>query len=260
MSQHLDAGGVGGAGDGGGTQHDARQVTPFVGSAGAVLLAEDSPLLWAPLLDRPLLVWTVAAFEAAPCIHAIALPIFAGHVAQAQALATSEGWRKTRVVVAQGDAALRTGLQALQALEPSLATVVVHEATRPLVTPELIAAGIHAAQHTGVAVAAEPVTETIKRVCDGLIAQTVPRERLVRAQTPAVFTSAALRSVLQAAPEAAAPPQDMLGVALASSLPVRMFSGGPENAKVDTPDDLAVAEALLRRRRAALAGHGQQTG
>jgi 2-C-methyl-D-erythritol 4-phosphate cytidylyltransferase len=242
MSQHEEA-----EGDGGGTGH----ISPFVATAGAVLLTADAPLLWAPLLDRPLLAWTVAAFEAAPHIQAIALPIATEHLAQAQTLAATEGWRKTQVLAALGEgyATLRTGLQALHALDPSLALVVVHEGARPLVTPELIAAGIHAAQHTRVAVAAEPVNETIKRVRDGLIAQTVPRERLVRAQTPVVFPSVLLWSALHTMPETAPPPQDVLGIALASGLPIRMFPSSPENVKVITPDDLAVAEALLRRRR-----------
>jgi len=247
MSLHEDAGedGEKGKGDGGGI----RQTAPFVATAGAVLLTADSPLLWAPLLDRPLLAWTVAAFEVTACIQAIALPIASERLAKTQALAASEGWRKTQVLAAAGEgyATLRTGLQALHARDPSLALVVVHEGARPLVTPELIAAGIHAAQHTGVAVAAEPVHETIKRVRNSLIAQTVPRERLVRAQTPAVFTSALLWSAL----ETAAPPQDLLRCALASGLPIRMFPGSSENVKVSTPDDLAVAEALLRRRQAS---------
>ncbi len=228
----------------------AGQASPFVVSAGAVLLTADAPLLWAPLLDRPLLAWTVAAFEATPCIQAIALPIAVEHFAHTQALGTAAGWRKTQVLTAEseGHAALRTGLQALLALDPTLRLVAVHEGARPLVTPELIAAGIHAAQRTGVAVAAEPVNETIKRVRDGLIAQTMPRERLVRAQTPVIFPSALLRSALLAAPETALPPQDVTAFAMTSGLPVRMFLGSPENVKVTSPDDLAVAEALLARR------------
>jgi len=244
MSQHEEFDedeGEGGAG----------QASPFVVSAGAVLLTADSPLLWAPLLDRPLLAWTVAAFEAAPCIQAIALPIAVERLAQAQALGTAAGWRKTRVLTAERHAALRAGLQALLALDPTLRLVAVHEGARPLVTPELIAAGIHAAQRAGVAVAAEPVNETIKRVRDGLVAQTVPRERLVRAQTPAVFTSALLWSALLATPETVKPPQDVAVFALTSGLPVRMFPGSPENVKVTTPDDLAVAQALLARRLGA---------
>jgi 2-C-methyl-D-erythritol 4-phosphate cytidylyltransferase len=248
MSQHQDPGQDPGE-DAEGNEGGTEQASPFAMSVGAVLLTADTSLLWASLLDRPLLAWTVAAFEAAPCIHAIALPITSEGLAQAQALAASEGWSKTQVLAAQGegDAGLQTGLQALHARDPSLTLIVVHEGARPLVTAQRITAGIHAAQLAGVAVAAEPVHETVKRVRDGLIAQTVPRERLVRAQTPAVFASALLWSAL----ETAAPPQDMLGVALASGLPVRMFPGSPENVMVSAPDDLAVAEALLRRRWAS---------
>jgi 2-C-methyl-D-erythritol 4-phosphate cytidylyltransferase len=238
----------------------ASVTLPAVGSAGALLLAHeaDSPesLAWAPLLGRPLLAWTVAAFEAAPAIRTIVLAVAAERAADARALARTEGWRKTHVspVVSAQRTPVQSRLHALEtldvleALDPHLGVVVVHEGARPLITPELIAAAIRAAQQAGVAVAAEPVKETIKRVRDGVIQRTLPRERLVRAQTPAVFAASLLRSVLAATPAGLVRPLDLVGCTIASGFPVTLFPGSTENLRVATADDLAVAEALLLRR------------
>jgi 2-C-methyl-D-erythritol 4-phosphate cytidylyltransferase len=241
-----------------------------------ILAARSDDLLWAPLAGRPLLAWTVDAFERTPEITEIVLIVAPERVEAARALAAAQGWppggTKMRTVVA-GGAGVRESLRVgLAALSGSCAFVVVHDGARPLVTPELIAtgiaAGMAAARRNGVAVAAEPVKETIKRVRGDLIAGTEPRERLVRAQTPQVFARALLLAALAdvaragAAPGAAPDPPsdhalnpildfpDAASLALAAGIPVAMYPGSPENLRVATPQDLALAEALLRRIRA----------
>jgi 2-C-methyl-D-erythritol 4-phosphate cytidylyltransferase len=201
----------------------------------------------------------VNAFERAGAIERIVLAVVPDRLQDAESLARTEGWRKTQVVSAQSDwrEALRAGLDCLasKSYETAAANplVVVHEAARPLVTAELIAAGLAAASTTGAAVAGEPVKETIKRVRDGRIVETIPRENLIRAQTPLVFAADLLAIALAGVSSSQAPtaPTGLVPAAVRADIPVTSFAGSPENLLVQTTDDLAVAVALLQRRGSA---------
>lgn len=206
--------------------------------------------IWAPIAGRPLLAWTVAAFERATEIARIVLVVAPERLGAAEELRVREGWRRVALVVVGGPRrrdSVRLGLEALGEASAASEIVVVHDGARPLVTPALIRAGLAAARRTGAATASEPVKETIKRVHAGLVAETLPRAQLVRAQTPQVFE----RARLLAAHAAADPTTDFADDATlvcALGLPLAIFPGSHENLKATTPDDLPVVEALLRAR------------
>ena len=223
-------------------------------AAGALILASPHPapdLLWEPVAGRPLLAWSLAACEATRAITEIALLVPAERVADTLALAESEGWSRTRSIIRiiASDSGMRESVEAgLRALDPALEWVVIHEVTRPLVTPALLATALDLAQETGDdVITGEPVKETVKRVRDGLVAETLPREQMARAQTPYVFQ----RERLLAA-HASLPPErdypDVALLALAAGLPLRIILGPPDNLRVTSAADLAVAEALLAAR------------
>ena len=140
-------------------------------------------------------------------------------------------------------ASVRAGLEALAARKPDI--VLVHDAARPFATPALIARAIAAAQETGAAVPALPVTDTIKVVGDGgLVAQTLERGRLRTIQTPQAFRFAPLIEAHRKA--AAAGREDFTDdAALAewAGMKVSVFEGEPGNIKITNPDDFARAEA-----------------
>src|SRR6185437_5621386 len=95
----------------------------------------------------------------------------------------------------------------------------------------------------------EPAKETVKRLRDGLVAETLPRERMVRAQTPYVFS----RERLLAAHATLAPERDFpdeATLALAAGLPLRIFPGAAENLRVTSAADVVVGAALLAARLA----------
>ena len=227
-------------------QADARPHTV----AGAIVLASHHPapeLLWAPVAGRPLLAWSVAACEAMPEIAETLLIVPKDRLADAQALAESEGWARVRVLPA--GQRLRESVEAcLRALDPSLAWVVIHEAARPLATPEIFAAALGVAQQTDAdVITGGPVKETVKRLRDGLVVETLPRERMARAQTPYVFS----RERLLAA-HASLPPEsdipDEATLALAAGLPLRVAPGPPDNIRITLAADLAVVAAILAGR------------
>lgn len=160
-------------------------------------------------------------------------------------------------VVAGGDTRQASVKKGMDALPADAEAILVHDGARCLVTEEVIARVLGGVEKNGNAVAAVPVTDTIKRAQpDGAVLETLERAELYAMQTPQGF----LAADLFAAHEKAAR-EDYLGTddaALVEYLgkPVYLTEGSRENLKLTTPVDLAFAEAILRDReeREAIAG------
>ncbi|WP_144184916.1 bifunctional 2-C-methyl-D-erythritol 4-phosphate cytidylyltransferase/2-C-methyl-D-erythritol 2,4-cyclodiphosphate synthase [Elioraea rosea] len=139
-------------------------------------------------------------------------------------------------------ASARAGLEALATDPPDV--VLIHDAARPLVSPAVIEAVLDAlAAGAEGAIPAVPVTDTLKRDAAGMVGETVPREGLMRVQTPQGFRFEAILEAHRAAAGAAM--TDDAAVAEAAGLGVRLVPGSEDNIKVTLPGDIARAEALL---------------
>jgi 2-C-methyl-D-erythritol 4-phosphate cytidylyltransferase len=228
-------------------------VTAVIAAAGSgQRLGAGGPKAFVPLAARPLVEWSLAAFRAAPSVGAITVACPPGH---AHDLA-DDG-----VIVVDGGATRAESVSnALAAVETDL--VAIHDAARPLVTAELIEGVIATllADHDAAgAIAATPVTDTIKQVGEDTsrtfsmpgmenvrqVESTIDRERLWAAQTPQVFRAAALRDALTADPESVGVATDESMLVEAAGGCVLIHPSPSENFKVTTPLDLRVAEFLL---------------
>jgi len=150
-------------------------------------------------------------------------------------------------------------LNALRAAEDDI--VLVHDAVRPFVTSETIAAVIAAVKKHGAAIAGVPAVDTIKqveRIADGaVITTTIPREMIVQAQTPQGFRFGVLKKAFDDATA-----EGFLGTDEASLLerlgqPMHVVMGSARNIKITTPADLELAEffiSLEDRRKASISG------
>jgi 2-C-methyl-D-erythritol 4-phosphate cytidylyltransferase len=127
--------------------------------------------------------------------------------------------------------------------------VIVHDAARPLVTPAIIQAALDelAAGDWDCAIAAAPVTDTIKRAADGVVTDTLDRSTLWAVQTPQVFRRAALERALDAPESVLRTATDDAWLVERQGGTVRIVPSPPENFKVTTPADLRAAELALRR-------------
>jgi 2-C-methyl-D-erythritol 4-phosphate cytidylyltransferase len=209
-----------------------------------------------PLAGRPLAEWSIAAFRAAPSIRSIVVAYPPGH---AHDLAGDD------VGVVDGGATRAQSVSnALQVVSTEL--VAIHDAARPLVTPELIeevVTTLAADTDAAGAIAAAPVTDTIKQVDPGakrtfsmsgmenvrlVVEATLERGRLWAAQTPQVFHVEALREALVADPDGAAAATDEAMMVEATGGKVLIHPAPIENLKVTMPRDLKLAELLLSQR------------
>jgi 2-C-methyl-D-erythritol 4-phosphate cytidylyltransferase len=132
------------------------------------------------------------------------------------------------------------------ATAPEATVVVVHDAARPFVTRELVERCIAALDEADGAIAASPVTDTIKEVdSDQRVTRTLDRSSLWAIQTPQVFKAAVLRDALDVPLEALTTATDDASLVEAAGGIVRVVESPPRNLKVTTVHDLQRAEALL---------------
>jgi 2-C-methyl-D-erythritol 4-phosphate cytidylyltransferase len=132
---------------------------------------------------------------------------------------------------------VRNGLLALGPCE----WVAVHDAARPFATREVLLRTLAAAQATGAAVPAVPVADTVKRVRDRIVVETLPRAELWAVQTPQVFRGALLAQAHRAAVDDAT---DDAALVERLGARVAIAEGAYNNVKITTPEDMARARVL----------------
>ncbi|HLZ71679.1 MAG TPA: 2-C-methyl-D-erythritol 4-phosphate cytidylyltransferase [Dehalococcoidia bacterium] len=200
--------------------------------------------LFALLAGQPLLLHSLDAAQRCEMVQQIVLVVATQRLEETRCLLAAQPMGKLRAIVPGGarrQDSVMAGLAALAGVE----YVAIHDAARPLVTPALFGAGFAAVAATGAAIAAVPVVDTLKRAApDGSVEATVSREGLWAVQTPQVFRYELLLAAHRGS-EGDVTDDAMLLEALGQ--PVRIFPGSVRNVKVTTPDDLALAAALLAR-------------
>jgi 2-C-methyl-D-erythritol 4-phosphate cytidylyltransferase len=193
-----------------------------------------------------MLSWSVAALRAVPAVAEIvvALPADALGAAPDGVIAVAGGAQRSHSVRA-----------ALHASRADTDAVIVHDAARPLATPELFTRALEALQRAPEAhavIAATPVSDTIKQVgADGrAVTATLDRSTLWAVQTPQVFRRAALeRALVGASDELLSQATDDAWLIERGGGVVHVIGSDPGNLKVTTRADLRVAELMLRERR-----------
>ena len=151
--------------------------------------------------------------------------------------------------VAPGGATRSASVRAALAAAPAAGAIVVHDAARPLVTPEHFTAALAALADADCATAAAPVTDTIKEAGpDRLVTATLDRSRLWAIQTPQAFRRPALERALGAGDDVLAQATDDAWLVERTGGTVRVVESTPANLKVTTPHDLRIAEHLLADR------------
>jgi len=203
--------------------------------------------LWLEVAGRPVVAHTWQRFNDAQCVDEIILVVRDGMQPHFTELAAKYHFQKPFRLVAGGAERQDSVWNGISAVSPGTEVVAIQDAARPCVTEELIAATIGAARETGAAVAAQPVTDTIKETADGkIISRTVDRSKLWSVQTPQTFRVAVIRRAIAAAREKKLVLTDDTAACELIGQPVRLVGGATPNPKVTVPADLPFVESLLR--------------
>ncbi len=213
---------------------------------------------FAELGGVPILVHTLRKFAAAGEVSEICVALRAAETFRLEPQLEQEGFRTPVHMVEGGDNRQQSVANALADLEarsqPAAEDVVlVHDAVRPFVDGEIIRSVIAAAAKHGAAIAGVPAVDTVKQVdrtAEGaIVTSTVPRERVVMAQTPQGFRFAVLKKAFDEAQADGFTGTDEASLVERSGHEVAVVMGSPRNIKITTPADLELAEFYLAQER-----------
>jgi 2-C-methyl-D-erythritol 4-phosphate cytidylyltransferase len=196
---------------------------------------------------RPVLAYSLIAFEQCPMIDGVILVVRKDRVDSARGLVQMFGCSKVRAVVAGGATRQSSVMNGLEKLGDDVKIVAVHDGARPCVTPALIEETIKFAKRHGSGVAAVKVTDTIKEVDRGtLVSRTVDRTKLWAVQTPQTFRVDWLRKAFIQAGKKRTVVTDEAAAVEAIGEPVHLVPAPVLNMKITTPADLALAAMILK--------------
>ncbi len=216
-------------------------------------MGAERPKAFLDLAGRPLLTRAARAFEAVASVSAIVAVVPAGLEGEARQMLT--GVTKLRAVVPGGARRQDSVLEGLkQAPDGFDGVVLVHDAARPFVDAALIEAVTQAAFEAGAALPVLPIVDTVKRLEDGAVVETLDRDELGAAQTPQGFRYEVLgRAYEEAFRDRVTVTDEAMAVERLGKRVVAV-PGSARNRKLTTPADWAWAEALVRHEAEAAAG------
>jgi len=205
----------------------------------------ERPKAFLDLAGQPLLLRCALVFDEAPSVGSMVAVVPETLVQEGRALLAQV--RKPSTVVAGGPRRQDSVLVGLKHVPEGFEGVVlVHDAARPLVDVATIEAVAREAGTTGAALPVLPVVDTLKRVREGRVVETVDRGELGAAQTPQGFRMSLLVEAYEAAFRDHLTISDESMAVERLGAPVRAVAGSLRNRKITTPEDLAWAEGIVQ--------------
>jgi len=201
------------------------------------------------LLDgSPILIHTVRKFAANPRVGEIVVAVRLEDIDWVRDMLAAFGPRVR--VVAGGNSRQESVENALRMLAPDTDLVAVHDAVRPFIDPATIDQVLDEASETGAAIVGVPAVDTVKRVTRGTshvrIRETLPREKLVMAQTPQVFRYDILVRAFQSARQDGFSATDEASMVERLDVEVTVVPGSDRNIKITKPTDMDLAHLFYR--------------
>lgn len=215
----------------------------IVGAGSSQRLGADKVFL--PLAGKPLLAWSADVCQNCELLSQIVVVLNESNLDSGRNLVAERGWSKVVGVCLGGERrqdSVRQGLKELKRCD----WVVIHDGARPFLTLDLIRDGLEAARGTGAATAAVPVKDTIKVGDDNeMVRETLHRQRLWAVQTPQVFR---FDIITRAHGQVTDEVTDDATLAERLGYEVKLYMGSYHNIKITTPEDLALAEIVVKDR------------
>lgn len=196
---------------------------------------------------RTIIEHTVMAFlEDSQCARIVLVVQADDHSEITDIIASVEGNENIMLVIGgrERQDSVKIGLQELQ---NGANIVMVHDGARPFIQKETLERVFEKAQETGAAIVGVPVKDTIKRVIEGAVVETVERECLCQAQTPQAFRLELLKAAHKYAEEVAFLGTDEASLVEQLGITVHVVKGSYQNIKITTPEDMVLAQAIVKQ-------------
>src|SRR6201997_1590328 len=233
------------------------RIAAIVPAAGlGTRMGAETPKQFLELDGMPLILFTLRRLAACSAITEFFISARADDIISLQDTVAKAGLGRPARVVHGGDTRQQSVANALAQVDPTTEIVLVHDAVRPFVTLRQIERVIVEARTRGAAILGIPAIDTVKEVKRAslpedvaLISATIPRERIVLAQTPQAFTYALLRDAFKKAQEDDATGSDEAQLVERLGHDVFVVLGSERNLKITRPADLDLARFYLEKER-----------
>src|SRR6202162_2173687 len=216
----------------------------------------DTPKQFLELDGMPLIIFTLRRLAACSAITEFFISTRADDIVFLQDKVGKSGLGRPARVVHGGDTRQQSVANALAQVDPTTEIVLVHDAVRPFVTPAQLDRVIAEARTRGAAILGIPAIDTVKEVKRAslpedvaLITATVPRERIVLAQTPQAFSYALLRDAFRKAQQDGITASDESSLVERFGHDVFVVLGSERNLKITRPADMDLARFYLEQER-----------
>jgi 2-C-methyl-D-erythritol 4-phosphate cytidylyltransferase len=236
-----------------------NRIAAIIPAAGlGTRMGGDQPKQFLELDGVPLIIFTLRRLAACPAITDFFIATRGDDVVALQDKVAKAGLGRPARVVHGGDTRQQSVANALAQVDPATEIVAVHDAVRPFVTPAQVDRVIAEARVRGAAILGIPAIDTVKEVKRAslpedvaLISATIPRERIVLAQTPQVFKYALLRDAFKKAQEDDFTGSDEAAIVERFGHEVFVVLGSERNLKITRPADMDLARFYLEQERHA---------
>ena len=234
------------------------RIAAIVPAAGlGTRMGAETPKQFLELNGMPLILFTLRRLAASAAITEFFISTRAEDIVSLQDTVAKAGLGRPARVVHGGDTRQQSVANALAQVDPTTEIVLVHDAVRPFVTLEQIERVIVEARTRGAAILGIPAIDTVKEVKRAslpqdvaLITSTIPRERIVLAQTPQAFQYALIRDAFRSGQKDGVTASDEAGLVERLGHDVYVVQGSDRNLKITRPADMELARFYLAQERA----------
>lgn len=220
----------------------------IVGAGKSTRMQSSESKIFLPLLVQPLVYHTIKIFENCSLIDSIILVVQNNDIEKMKKMIEQYNFKKITAVVEGGQERQDSVYNGLMSIKNARETdvIVVHNASNPLVKEEEIINCINDAKQYGAAVCAFPLKDTIKKVNDDFVESTVDRSNIWQMQTPQAIKCGNFVEAFENAKKKKLKFTDDVALVESIGKKVKITKCSYENIKITTPDDLVIAEGILR--------------
>ncbi|MBQ8076165.1 MAG: 2-C-methyl-D-erythritol 4-phosphate cytidylyltransferase [Oscillospiraceae bacterium] len=196
----------------------------------------------------PVIIRAIRAFEQHELVDEIIVVTREEAIQSIADLCVQFGMKKVKKVMAGGTTRAESSLAGVVATDSKAKYIAIHDGARPLVTQRVITDTLYGARDYHAAIPVIPSTDTLRCVENGFIGGDVDRDSVIRVQTPQIFDADLIKGALTYAAKKQIPVTDDSSAVRLTGFKIKTVDGDVNNIKLTTPDDLPVAEAILRER------------
>ena len=198
---------------------------------------------------KPVIIRTLMAFQQSPMLDDIVVVTRQEKIMGLADMIKLYDISKVTQVISGGATRMESALAGVSAVKEGAKLIAIHDGARPLVTQGVIRRVVEAANEHMAAVPAVPCVDTLKQVNqEGVVIGSVDRSSVVRVQTPQVFDADLIKGALSRAVEKNLPLTDDCSAMEMMGVKTYVVEGDAGNIKLTEPDDMILAEAILKNR------------